>query len=85
MTNPVQVMGVNTALAGKRAVLQILDQDRTPVSQAMSVTGKTNFSASVSYTSNFQGEAEEGIVALYITDGNQMIIGAAMVNVLLSA
>ena len=85
VTNPVQVIGDNTAFAGQRAVLQILDQTHTQVSQLISVTGESHLSASVSYTSNFQGVAQEGIVALYIYNGNQMIIGATMVKVLLSA
>jgi hypothetical protein len=85
LTSPAQVTGSNTAFAGKPATIMILDQDHTQMSQALSASGRTQFSASVSYTSNFQGETEEGIIALYTYSGNQVIVGAAMVKVLLSA
>jgi len=85
LTSPAQVTGNNTAFAGKATTIMILDQDHTQTSQALSVSGRTSFSASVAYTSNFPGETEEGILALYCYSSNQVIIGATMVKVMLSA
>ena len=47
--------------------------------------GKSNISMSISFSSSFQGETQEGIIALYAYTGNHVIAGAVMVKVLLSA
>ena len=49
----------------------------TPVQQ--------DLSTSISFSSSFQGETQEGIIALYAYSGNHVIAGAVLVKVLLSA
>jgi hypothetical protein len=89
LTSPVQVTGVNTAFTGKPTIIQVFDHDRTEIGQAAvthsSGTGKPNIATSISFSSNFQGETQEGIIALYAYTGNHVIAGAVMVKVLLSA
>jgi hypothetical protein len=89
VTSPVQVRGVNTALTGKPTTIKVFDHDRTEIGQA-TVTqpggiGKPNISTSIPFSSSFQGETQEGIIALYAYMGNHVIAGAVMVKVLLSA
>jgi len=89
LTSPVQVRGVDAALAGKPTTIKVFDHDLTEIGQA-TVTqpggiGKPNISTSIPFSSSFQGETQEGIVALYAYMGNQVIAGAVMVKVLLSA
>src|SRR6266566_1921377 len=89
LTSPVQVKGVDTAFAGKPTSIMVFDHDRTEigqitVSQASGI-GKTNIATSISFSSSFQGETQEGIIALYAYTGNHVIAGATMVKVLLSA
>jgi len=49
-------------------------------------SGTTNFSKPVSYTLSFQGGAQEGIIALSMSNGsNDMVMGMVMVKALLSA
>jgi hypothetical protein len=57
---------------------------QTAVTQA-SGTGKTHIATSISYSSSFQGGAQEGIIALYAYTGSHVIAGAVLVKVLLSA
>ncbi len=89
LTSPVQVTGVDTALPGKPTAIKVFDHDRTEIGQAAvtrsSGTGKPNISTSISFSSSFQGEMQEGIIALYAYTGNQVIAGAVLVKVLLSA
>ncbi len=89
LTSPVLVKGVNIAVAGKPTTIMVFDHDRTEIGQAAvtqaSGTGKTNISTSVSFLSSFQGETQEGVIALYTYTGNHVIAGAVMVKVLLSA
>lgn len=89
LTSPVQVTGTDTAFTGKPITIKVFDHDRTEAGQA-AVTqsrgnGKPNISTSISFSSSFQGETQEGIIALYAYTGNHVIAGAVMVKVLLSA
>jgi hypothetical protein len=89
LTSPVRVTGVDTAFAGKPTTIKVFDHDRTEIGQAAvtqaSGTGKPNIATSISFLSSFQGETQEGIIALYAYTGNHIIAGAVMVKVLLSA
>ena len=89
LTSPVQVTGDTTALAGKLTSITVFDHDRTAIGQAVITqaggTGKSSFSASVPYLSSFQGETQEGIIALYTYTASHVITGAVLVKVLLSA
>ncbi len=89
LTSPVQVTGVDTAFPGKPTTIKVFDHDRTEIGQAAvtqsSGIGKPNISTRISFSSSFQGETQEGIIALYAYTGNQVIAGAVMVKVLLSA
>jgi hypothetical protein len=90
LTSPVQVTGVdNPAFAGKPNTIMVYDHDRTEIGQAAvsqaNGTGKPNITASISFSSSFQGKTQEGIIALYAYTGNHFIAGVAMVKVLLSA
>ena len=89
LTSPVQVTGINPAFAGKPTTIMVEDHDRTEIGQAAvtqaSGTGKTHIATSLSYSSPFEGETQEGIIALYTYMGNHIIAGVAMVKVLLSA
>jgi len=90
LTSPVQVRGVvNPAFAGKPNTIMVFDHDRTQIGQTAipqaNGTGKPTIATSLSYSSSFQGEAQEGIIALYVFTGNHVIAGVVMVKVLLSA
>jgi hypothetical protein len=89
LTSPVQVTGNTTAFAGKLTSITVFDHDRTAIGQAVITqaggTGKSSFSASVPYLSSFQGETQEGIIALYTYTASHVITGAVLVKVLLSA
>src|SRR5713226_9034162 len=89
LTSPVQVTGADTALPGKPTAIKVFDHDRTEIGQAAvtqsSGTGKPNISTSISFSSSFQGETQEGIIALYAYTGNHVVAGAVLVKVLLSA
>jgi hypothetical protein len=47
--------------------------------------GTTPFAIRVPYASSFQGETQEGIIALYTYTASHVITGAVLVKVLLSA
>jgi len=89
LTSPVQVKGVNTAFAGKPTTIMVFDHDRTEIGQTAitqaSGTGKTNIAMSITFLSSFQGETQEGIIAIYAYTGNHVIAGVVMVKALLSA
>jgi hypothetical protein len=89
LTSPVQVRGVDPAFAGKSNSIIVFDHDRTEIGQATitqaSGTGQNALATSLSYSSSFQGEAQEGIIALYAYTGDHIVAGVAMVKVLLSA
>jgi len=89
LTSPVQVTGAETTFAGKPTTIKVFDHDRAEIGLATvnvsSDTGKSNIAMSVSFSSNFQGEMQEGIIALYSYTANHVIDGAVMVKVLLSA
>jgi hypothetical protein len=89
LTSPMQVKGVDKAFAGKPTTIKVFDHDRseigqTTVTQASGI-GKTHIATSITFLSSFQGETQEGIIALYTYIGNHVIVGAVMVKVLLSA
>jgi hypothetical protein len=83
------VTGVDKAFTGKPTTIEVFDHDLTGIGQVAlnqsSGLGKPNFSTSISFSSSFQGETQEGIIALYAYTGNHVIAGAVMVKVLLSA
>jgi hypothetical protein len=89
LTSPIQVRGVDPAFAGKPTVIIVLDHDRTEIGQAAipqaSGTGKPTIATSISYSSSFQGETQEGIITLYAYTGKHIVAGVVMVKVLLSA
>jgi hypothetical protein len=89
LTSPVQVTGIDTVYAGKPTTIKVFDHDLTEIGQvAMNHSngiGKSNISTSISFSSSFQGETQEGIIALYAYTGNHVIAGAVMVKELLSA
>ena len=89
LTSPVQVTGAETTFARKATTIKVFDYDRAEIGLATvnvsSDTGKSNIATSVSFSSNFQGETQEGIIALYSYTANHVIDGAVMVKVLLSA
>ena len=89
LTSPVRVTAVDTAFTEKPTTIMIEDHDRTEIGQAAvnqsSGIGKPNISTSIPFSSNFQGEMQEGIIALYAYLGNHVIAGVVMVKVLLSA
>jgi hypothetical protein len=89
LTSPMQLTGVDTAFAGKPTTIVVFDHDRTAIGQT-TVTqangiGKTHIATSISFSSSFQGEMQEGIIALYAYEGNHVIAGAVLVKALLSA
>jgi hypothetical protein len=89
LTSPMQVKGVDTAFAGKPTTIMVFDHDRTEIGQIAvtqaSGSGKTNIATSISFSSSYQGETQEGIIALYAYTGNHVIAGAVLVKALLSA
>ena len=82
LSSPVQVTGVNSAFTGKLTTILIEDHDRAAIGQA-SATGKSAFAMHIPYSSTFQSGIQEGILTLYTYMGNQVIVGAVMVKVLL--
>src|SRR6266700_3666717 len=80
LTSPVPAKGIiNPAFSGKPNTITILDHDRTEIGQAAipqaSGTGKPIIATSISYSSSFQGEIQEGIIVLYTYTGNHIIAG----------
>jgi hypothetical protein len=68
LTSPIQVRGVDPAFAGKPNTIMVFDHDRSEIGQAAipqaSGTGKPTIAMSISYSSSFQGETQDGIIAL---------------------
>lgn len=90
LRSPVQVTGnINPAFTEKSDSIMVFDHDRTKIGQAAipqaSGTGTPTIATSLSYSSSFQSETQEGIIALYAYAGDHIVAGAAMVKVLLSA
>jgi hypothetical protein len=89
LTSPMQVTGDDTAFTGKPTTIKVFDHDLTEIGQAAITQsrgiGKPNIVARISYSSGFQGETQEGLIALYSYTGSHVIDGAVMVKVLLSA
>jgi hypothetical protein len=89
LTSPIHVKVVDTAFSGKPTTIMVFDHDRTEIGQT-SVTQasgirKTNIATSITFSSSFQGETQEGFIALYAYTGNHVIAGAVLVKALLSA
>lgn len=89
LTSPINVAGINEAYSGKRMTIKVLDHFYTDIGHAtvaaLSVYRQGSFSASVPYTSSFQGGTQEGIVALYVYNGDGSVGATVMVKVLLNA
>jgi hypothetical protein len=89
LTSPAQVTGIDTSFAGKPTTIKVFDHDLTEIGQAVVnqpvSIGKSPISTHISFASPFQGEMQEGIIALYTYTGNHTIAGAGMVKVLLGA
>lgn len=89
LTSPVTVAGTEKAYQGKRMILKVLDHFYSDIGHitvaASSVNGQGNFSASVPYTSSFQSGTQEGIIALYVYNGDSSVAAVVMEKVLLSA
>jgi hypothetical protein len=90
LISPVLVRGVvNPAFGEKPNTIMVYDHDRSEIGQAVvtqvSGNGKKTFSIRLPYSSSFQGETQEGSLALYTYAGNHVIAGVVMVKVLLSA
>lgn len=85
LTSPVMVAGINTVFTGKTGMVKVLDYDHADIGHTIFSFAQSNFSSSISYSSSFQGEMREGVVALYTYNSNGSIVAAAMIKVLLSA
>ena len=91
LTSPITVKGTGNAFEGDAGALYVYNRLYTTVGQAKAVgdigMGQTPFTTTVTYTSSFQGGAQEGILALYDTAPGigGPIASAVMVKVLLSA
>jgi len=89
LTSPVQVTGGDTAFPGKPTTITVFDHDLTKIGQAAvpqsRSIAKPTIATSISFSSSFQGETQEGIIALYAYTGKHVIAGAVLVKVLLSA
>ena len=90
LASPTQVSGSAALTAGERVVLSVFNDERTGIGQKTlllkTLGTPANFSTSVPYTSPFfQGNVQEGIIALYTLTSSQQISGCVMLKVLLEA
>ena len=89
LVSPVKIAGINKLYQGKSMVIRVLDHFYTDIGHSTVATSSVNeqggFSATVPYASSFQGGTQEGIVALYVYNGDGSIAAVVMVKVLLSA
>lgn len=88
LTSPASVRGSAPGTPGEHPVLAVLNDEHTAIGQktlaAGSPGGKFTFGTDIAYTTPFfQGEVQEGIVALYMLTADQRIAGCMMVKVLL--
>lgn len=83
IASPAQVSGSAAPVAGAHMVLTVLNTERTILAQKTLALHAGNFTTSLSSTSLLsQGEIQEGIIALYLINGSQQIVGCVMVKVL---
>ena len=89
LSSPVQVTGSALAFAGKLTTVTVFDHDQSRIGQAVftevGATGKRTVSVRVPYVPSFQGEAQEGTLALYAYNGGKTIVGTVIVKVLLGS
>jgi hypothetical protein len=88
LVSPAQVTGSASLRTGEHTVLAVLNDERTIVGQTtpgLNGSGEqAPFRSSIAYTLPlFQGEVQEGILALYTLTANQQIVGCVMEKVLL--
>lgn len=90
--NPVMVTGFGPQFGAKIGQVLILDHLNQPIQEgdtfAMAPDDSSppsEFSLAVTYTSSFQGGAQEGIVELFHTGGTPSDYGLVMVKVLIAA
>ncbi len=89
LTSPVMVSGHSNG-NGTTGILHALDHVYKDSGQSEAwntdSNGTTNSSKLISYTLSFQGGAQEGVIALSVSNGsNSMVTGMVMVKLLLSA
>jgi hypothetical protein len=89
LTSPITVIGEGNAFEGVVGMVRMLDHLYTDIGHAQATgangNGNTNYLATVSYTSTFQGGAQEGLVALYsYSNADGLIAGAIILKELLS-
>jgi hypothetical protein len=89
LTSPVTATGTSSAFEGDAGTVFVLNHLYTTIGHARAVPatqGKTPFTATIPYTSSFQGGAEEGMIAFYVySQADGSIATASLVKVLLSA
>ena len=89
LTSPTTVTGKGNAFEGSIGMVRILDHLYDDIGHAPATgvqgQGNTIFSASVTYTSSFQGGSQEGLVALFGENNAGGAVPAVIVKVLLSA
>ena len=88
LVSPAQATGSASPRTGEHTVVAVLNDERTVIGQTTpglnNLGGKSTFRGSIAYTSPlFQGEIQEGILALYTLTADQQITGCVMVKVLL--
>lgn len=88
LVSPAQVAGIASPRAGEHTVLMVLNDERTIIGQTTprlsSSGGNATFKSSITYTSPlFQGEVQEGMLALYTLTADQQIVGCVIEKVLL--
>ncbi len=89
ITSPVMVAGSGPQFESQVGTIYILDRLYTRIGRAFAMGnagfGSGPFTASVSYSSNLQGGAQEGIIELIHETGKSSADGVVLVKVLISA
>lgn len=89
LRSPVTVTGTGSAFEGVVGRAFVIDHLYATIGQAQVTgagNGKTTFSTPVTYTSSFQGGAQEGLVAVYMySQADGSIATAAIVKVMIGA
>jgi hypothetical protein len=84
ITSPAPVTGSAPLAPGEHPVLAVLNEEHTTIGQKTLGPGGGLFRTNLTYTSPlFQGDVQEGVVALYMLTTDQQIAGCIMVKVLL--
>jgi hypothetical protein len=84
VTSPAPVTGSAPPAPGEHPVLAVLNDEHTTIGQKTLGPDGSSFRTNLAYTSPlFQGEVQEGVVALYLLTTDQRIAGCLMVKVLL--